>query len=79
MSSSTRPTKPRPVGRHVRQQLQEVEFDLGAADRHLEPLADSEIGAARAQGLIAKALVKVARILGLGVDDYENGANGDNQ
>ena len=75
MSSNTRPTKPRPVGRHVRKELQEIELDLGAADRHLERLAETEIGAARAQSFIGKALVKVARILGLGVDD-ENG-NGD--
>src|SRR3990167_464481 len=71
MSNHTRPQKPRPVGRHVRQQLQEVEMDLGAADRELEQLGKHELGDSRAQTFIGKALIKVARILGLGVDETE--------
>jgi hypothetical protein len=74
--SNTRPTKPRAPGRHVRNQLQEIEMDLGAADRYLEPYADKELGVARGQSMIGKALVKVARLLGMGTDDSDNGHEG---
>ena len=70
--SNTRPTKPRAPGRHVRQQLQEIEIDLGRADRYLESIADKEHAAARAQGIIGWASAKVARLLGMGVDDSES-------
>ena len=41
----------------------------------LEPLARTELHAARAQTSIWKALRKVAGILGMGVDDNGNGAD----
>lgn len=75
MSSSTRPTKPRPPGRYVRQQLQEIDVHAGAADRRLEQLSETSIDAARAQGLIRLIQLGIARVLGMGVDD-EDTSNG---
>jgi hypothetical protein len=74
--SNTRPTKPRAPGRHVRQQLQEIEFDLGAADRKMERLAQTELEASQSQGLVRRAALAVARLLGMGVDDSESNGNG---
>ena len=71
----TNPAKPRAPAPYVRQQLHDIEMDLGDADRELEPLARTELHAARAQTSIWKALRKVAGILGMGVDDNGNGAD----
>lgn len=74
--SNTMPSKPngpRPPGRYVRQQLQEIDIHAGAADRRLEGLAETNIDAARAQGLLRLIQVGVARLLGMGVDDEDNG------
>jgi glucose-6-phosphate-specific signal transduction histidine kinase len=75
MSSNTRPTKPRAPGRHVRQQIQDIEIDAGAIDRKLDRLAQTDIEASQAQGLARRILVATARLLGMGVDD-DNGSNG---
>lgn len=68
----SKPNGPRPPGRHVRQQLQDIEVDAGAIDRKLERLAQSELDASHSQGLARRIQLACARLLGLGVDD-ENG------
>lgn len=72
----TNPTKPRAPSRHVRQQIQEIEMDAGAIDRKLERLAQTDLEASQSQGLARRILVAAARLLGMGVDDGDNG-NGD--
>lgn len=69
----TNPTKPRPPSRHVRQQIQEIEMDAGAIDRKLERLAQTDLDASQSQGLARRILIAAARLLGMGIDDTENG------
>ncbi len=81
--STTRPSKPRGLGRTARQLANEAECELVSADRYARKIADGECrdprdvtdSGARVRVGIARALYALARQLALGVDASEE--NGD--
>jgi len=77
MSSKTRPTKPRPAGPYVRSKIQDADMDIASAENDLTPLVEGgDLNATRASRKLWKARHWLAVILGLGVDNSDNGQNG---
>lgn len=83
MSSNTRPTKARPLGRNARRDVREADDELASADVDLRPIYHGDLSDAQQRATRARMKISFARriltaLLGQGVDDDDENSNGSN-